>query len=116
MRVGARVVLFAGLLCFAKYAPAQDAKPLTLTGQISLPGVKGRIDHFSVDVKGQRHFMAGVGNHSLEVIDLKANKRVKTINNLAEPQGERRTICMLPVASTALPIFMMGPHSNSSGR
>jgi hypothetical protein len=87
MKVAVPVVLLAGVLCFAKYAPAQDAKPLTLTGQIPLPGVKGRIDHFSVDVKGQRLFMAGVGNHSLEVMDLQTGKRVKTISNLAEPQG-----------------------------
>jgi DNA-binding beta-propeller fold protein YncE len=49
--------------------------------------VKGRIDHFSVDVKGQRLFMAGVGNHTLEVIDLQSGKRVRTISDLAEPQG-----------------------------
>ncbi len=87
MKVAVPMVLLAGVLCFAKYAPAQDAKPLTLTGRIPLPGVKGRIDHFSVDVKGQRLFMAGVGNHSLEVMELQVGKRVKTISNLAEPQG-----------------------------
>ncbi len=66
---------------------AQEPKVLSLETQISLPGVKGRIDHFSVDVKGQRLFMAAVENHTLEVIDLKSGQRVHTIADLAEPQG-----------------------------
>jgi len=66
---------------------AQDSPVLSLKSHIALPGVKGRIDHFSVDVKGQRLFMAGVGNHTLEVIDLQSGKRVRTIPDLAEPQG-----------------------------
>jgi YVTN family beta-propeller protein len=49
--------------------------------------VQGRIDHLSIDMKGQRLFVAALGNNSLEVIDLKENKRVHTINGLAEPQG-----------------------------
>jgi len=68
-------------------AAAQESEPLSLKGSIDLPNVKGRIDHFSVDVKGQRLFVAGVGNHSLEVMDLQSGKRVRTISNLAEPQG-----------------------------
>jgi hypothetical protein len=87
MKFAVAVVLLAGLLCFGSCAAAQGTQPLTLAGQVSLPDVKGRIDHFSVDVKGQRLFMAGVGNHTLEIIDLQAGKRVKTISNLAEPQG-----------------------------
>lgn len=68
-------------------AAAQDSQALSLKSRIALPNVKGRIDHFSVDVKGQRLFMAGVGNHTLEVIDLQSGRRVRTISNLAEPQG-----------------------------
>jgi DNA-binding beta-propeller fold protein YncE len=49
--------------------------------------VQGRIDHMSIDVKGQRLFVAALGNNSLEVIDLKAHERVHTIPGLAEPQG-----------------------------
>jgi YVTN family beta-propeller protein len=49
--------------------------------------VQGRIDHLSIDVKGQRLFVAALGNDSLEVIDLKENKRIHTITGLAEPQG-----------------------------
>src|SRR6266581_2207858 len=80
-------LLFATLLVLSGPAAGQDSSALSLKTQIALPNVKGRIDHFSVDVKGQRLFMAGVGNHTLEVIDLQSGKRVRTIPDLAEPQG-----------------------------
>jgi len=80
-------LLFATLLVLSGPAAGQDSSALSLKTQIALPNVTGRIDHFSVDVKGQRLFMAGVGNHTLEVIDLQSGKRVRTIPDLAEPQG-----------------------------
>jgi DNA-binding beta-propeller fold protein YncE len=49
--------------------------------------VQGRIDHLSIDVKGQRLFVAALGNNSLEIVDLKENKLIHAINGLAEPQG-----------------------------
>ncbi len=49
--------------------------------------VQGRIDHLSIDLKSPRLFVAALGNNSIEVIDLRENKRVYTINGLAEPQG-----------------------------
>jgi len=54
---------------------------------IPMADVEGRIDHLSIDLKGQRLFVAALGNNSLEVIDLKKNKRVHSITGLAEPQG-----------------------------
>jgi len=61
--------------------------PLKLVSTISLPNVQGRIDHLAIDAKGERLFVAALGNNSVEVIDLKANTRVHTIPGLAEPQG-----------------------------
>jgi DNA-binding beta-propeller fold protein YncE len=81
------MLFLASVVAFGGSAAAQDSHVLSLQSHISLPNVKGRIDHFSVDVKGQRLFMAGVGNHTLEVIDLQSGKRVRTISDLAEPQG-----------------------------
>jgi DNA-binding beta-propeller fold protein YncE len=68
-------------------AIGQEPQVLSLHSRIPLTNVKGRIDHFSVDVKGQRLFVAAVANHTLEVIDLQSGKRVHTITDLAEPQG-----------------------------
>src|SRR5438128_9323742 len=66
---------------------AQPATPLKLERQIELPGVQGRIDHLSIDLKNQRLFLAALGNDTVEVIDLKTARRVQTIRGLAEPQG-----------------------------
>ncbi len=62
-------------------------EPLKLETTIPMADVQGRIDHMSIDVKGQRLFVAALGNNSLEVIDLKEKKRVHSIPGLAEPQG-----------------------------
>lgn len=77
----APLLALSGLVC------AQESSVLSLTTQIPLPNVNGRIDHFSVDLKGQRLFVAAVENHTLEVIDLKSGQRVHTVTDLAEPQG-----------------------------
>ena len=87
MKSAVTMLFLASLLALSGSAAAQDSQVLSLKSHIALPNVKGRIDHFSVDVKGQRLFMAGVGNHTLEVIDLQSGKRVRTIPDLAEPQG-----------------------------
>ena len=75
------------LLVSAALARGQATQPLRLEKTIELPDVQGRIDHMSVDVKGQRLFVSALGNNTLEVIDAKAGKRVKTITGLQEPQG-----------------------------
>jgi len=53
---------------------AQDKESLHLVQTISMPNVKGRIDHMDVDVKGKRLFVPGLENGSLEVVDLQAGK------------------------------------------
>ena len=75
------------LLVSSSIAHGQESQVLSLEADIPLPNVKGRIDHFSVDVKGQRLFVAAVENHTLEVVDLKSGQRIRTIADLAEPQG-----------------------------
>lgn len=60
---------------------------LRLEATIELPRVEGRIDHFSIDLKGRRLFMAALGNNTVEVIDLAAHKPAYSIRGLAEPQG-----------------------------
>lgn len=63
------------------------AQPLHLEKTIPLPGVQGRIDHFSVDVAGKRVFMAALGNNTLEVIDPVGGRVLHSIQGLHEPQG-----------------------------
>ncbi len=52
-----------------------------------MPGVEGRIDHLNADVKGQRLFVAALGNNTLEVLDLAQGKRIRSVIGLREPQG-----------------------------
>src|SRR5438445_12772737 len=80
-------IVLASLLLLRGPAAGQEPPALSLETHIPLPNVKGRIDHASVDVKGERLFVAAVDNHTLEVIDLKSGQRVHTITDLAEPQG-----------------------------
>src|SRR5258705_9783205 len=82
-------VLLLSLIGVSHYAFGQSgvSEPLKLEAKIPMADVQGRIDLLSIDVKGQRLFVAALGNNSLEVVDLKENKLIHTINRLAEPQG-----------------------------
>jgi len=75
-------------LC-ATLGHSQDGKkqPLELVQTISLPNVKGRLDHLEVDVKGQRLFVAGLENGTFEVVDLESAKWVRSIPGSKRPQG-----------------------------
>ena len=77
------VTLFIGVAL----ANAQSHPPLRLEKTIPLPGVKGRIDHLAFDADNQRLFVAALGNNTVEVVDIKSGKAVRTISGLAEPQG-----------------------------
>ena len=63
------------------------AQPLTLSHRVELPSVQGRIDHMDIDVDGNRLFVAALGAGSIEVVDLRAGKRIERITGLQEPQG-----------------------------
>ena len=65
----------------------QEVGPLLLEKEIALPGVEGRIDHFSVDAPGQRLFIAALENGSIEILDTRKGERTAEIKGLEEPQG-----------------------------
>lgn len=66
---------------------AEEAEPLRLIQTIPLRNVEGRIDHMAVDLKGERLFIAALGNNTVEIVDLRAGKHMETITGLHEPQG-----------------------------
>ncbi len=78
----------ASLLFLNSFAVAQESAALSLKTRIALPNVDGRMDHFAVDVKGQRLFVSALGNHTAEVLDLQGGRRVRTLSGLDEPQGQ----------------------------
>lgn len=81
-----RVLAGVAVACLA-FQPALGQTPLNLIGSIALPGVEGRIDHLTVDVEAHRLFVAALGNNTVEVVDLQANRRLKSLPGFREPQG-----------------------------
>lgn len=92
MRKHAFVLLTTAL---AVILPAQQThsrrvppqSPLRLVATITLPKVQGRIDHFGIDMKGRRLFMSALGNNTVDVFDLRADRLLHTIAGLHHPQG-----------------------------
>src|SRR5579859_606629 len=89
------VILLAGLGVFvfhgARTSKAQttgrDILPLQLEEEIPVPGVAGRLDHFTADVKRKRLFVSALGNNTVEVIDTFAGRVIRSIKGLSQPQG-----------------------------
>ena len=83
--------LFAAVFLtgYGPWANSQDTtrQPLRLIETISLPNVNGRLDHMDVDVKGKRLFLSGLENGTLEVVDLQAGKRLRSLPGFQKPQG-----------------------------
>ena len=77
----------ATLLLWNSLAFGQESPALSLKTRIALPNVDGRMDHFGVDVKGQRLFVSALGNHTVDVLDVQGGRRLRTLSNLEEPQG-----------------------------
>jgi hypothetical protein len=75
------------LLVYTTAVLGQERQVLSLQNRIDLPNISGRIDHFAADLKGNRLFVAALANHTVEVLDAESGKRLKTIGDLAEPQG-----------------------------
>jgi len=91
--VGGLVLAAAGFLAsrssktVVAQTPAREILPLQLEEQIPVPGVAGRLDHFSADAKRRRLFVSALGNNTLEVIDVFAGRVIHSIKGLAQPQG-----------------------------
>ena len=74
------------LSLFPAIASAQAMLPKP-AAEIAMPGVKGRIDHFGVDAKRHRLYVAALGNDTLEVLDTGARGRERSLDGFSEPQG-----------------------------
>src|SRR5712691_3793846 len=82
-----RLMLAFAVLTLASLQTASAQTPLTFVGTIDLPGVEGRIDHLAADISAQRLFVAALGNNTVEVLDLKGNRHLKSLPGFREPQG-----------------------------
>jgi DNA-binding beta-propeller fold protein YncE len=87
------VVLCALCIVATVPAQAQTNQPMKLVQTIELPNVEGYFDHMAVDVKGQRLFLPGENQRTIEVIDLRAGKVIHTITGFG---GDPRKTIYLP--------------------
>lgn len=79
-------LLIVALLGF-ELAGTANAASLELEAKIPLGDVRGRIDHLAVDLGRERVFVAELGNNSVGVVDLRANRTILTLTGLKQPQG-----------------------------
>lgn len=79
------IILFSFLSCNGQQPFGTNL--LKLEKEISMPGVKGRIDHIAVNLKDRMLYVAALGNNSVEVISLDKGAVIKSIKGVEEPQG-----------------------------
>jgi DNA-binding beta-propeller fold protein YncE len=82
-----RSIILLAAVPFVVALRAPESNLLRRVQTIPLANVEGRIDHMGVDVQTQRLFVAALGNNTVEVLDLRAGKRLTSITGLREPQG-----------------------------
>ncbi|HEX5111432.1 MAG TPA: hypothetical protein VFV79_01185, partial [Saprospiraceae bacterium] len=81
------VVFACGLCISCQSQKSFGTDELILEKRISLPGVKGRIDHMDADANKQVVFISALGNNSLEIVGIKKATHLSSIKKLSEPQG-----------------------------
>jgi DNA-binding beta-propeller fold protein YncE len=73
-------------LAIAKRVGAQEKLPLKLVATTPLPGFTGDFDHFGLDLKGKRLFLAAEDHKTVEVFDLDG-KRLTSITGFGQPHA-----------------------------
>ena len=57
------------------------------SGRTPLPSYRGDFDHFAVDLKGQRLFLAGEDQGTLEVFDLRDGRHLRSVTGFDAPHA-----------------------------
>ena len=89
---GGNVKISCLILCLGTFIRAsaiwsQGSEPLRLLQTIPILSIEGRIDHLSLDLKGERIFVAALGNNTIEVLPLSGGAPTKSLHGFREPQG-----------------------------
>src|SRR6202790_1126908 len=80
----AAIILLWGVAGVA-HSQERTQAPLKLLRTVALPGFTGDFDHFAVDEKGGRLFLAGEDHKTVEVFNLKTGQRLKSIAGFGAP-------------------------------
>jgi hypothetical protein len=68
-------------------SPVAATADVSLAGRIELPGTPGRLDHLAVDLEHGHLFVAALAANAIEVLDVKAGRRITRLEGRREPQG-----------------------------
>ena len=84
MRQLLRIYIIVQLLS-PPMASAQEKLPLKLIATTPMPGFTGDFDHFGLDLKGNRLFLASEEQKTVEVFDLRTGERIQSIKGFGQP-------------------------------
>jgi len=70
---------------FAVKICAQEKLPLRLVATTPMPGFTGDLDHFGLDLKGNRLFLAAEDQKTVEVFNLQTGARIHSIKGFGHP-------------------------------
>ena len=84
MRQLLKICTMTVVLC-ALPVKAQEKLPLKLIATTPMPNFSGDFDHFGLDLKGRRLFLAAEEHKSVEVFDLLTGKRIHSIEGFGQP-------------------------------
>ena len=73
------------LVLYALAVTAQEKLPLKRIITTPMPGFTGDFDHFGLDRKGDRLFLAAEEHKTVEVFDLRTGKRIHSIEGFGQP-------------------------------
>jgi DNA-binding beta-propeller fold protein YncE len=72
-------IWLALVICWPVPTLSQSPQPLSLLGTIPVPKVEGGFNHMSIDPGQQRLFIAAPANGTVEIVDLKAGKGLRSL-------------------------------------
>ena len=84
MRQSLKICAMTLALC-ATTVKAQEKLPLRLIATTPMPGFTGDFDHFGLDLKGNRLFLASEDQKTVEVFDLRTGERIHSIKGFGQP-------------------------------
>lgn len=89
-RFPARVVrLIASItaLSWPAFAATGSGTGFRIVAIIPLPGVEGRIDHLAYDADSDTVFIAALGNHTIEAVNVTTRRVERSLTGFGDPQG-----------------------------
>ncbi len=84
MRQLLKICMMTSAFC-ALTVKAQEKLPLKLIATTPMPGFTGDLDHFGLDLKGNRLFLASEDQKTVEVFDLRTGERIHSIKGFGQP-------------------------------